>query len=339
MDTTLSALMAQWHAHVMDSGSKTDGISHWELEDYFDHSERHDDNLMPRLMDQTPDLQRQITTVLPESNQLAMSIALLWLLYIHKKSPSRAQEEVYHLVAKWRDNRAMAFHKNGDQALQFLTSSLPLAPLLQLDARSTFFSAVYNYIVPQLDSHEPPREMYLHVRTQLYVALGYCALQAVPLDTNAHWHEHNWVKDFSKWKVGSTIRERELFANRLIESTLPGAYQLRAFKALDASIWLDPLNQPSLCALLPKQETRRLPLLTWHETSYVQSSPNLVSNVVRTNQAMVQTFCPTLFPLLELGCPAEDWCLQQTIVDKADALYMASQSPGIETYSLPSITP
>jgi hypothetical protein len=46
-----------------------------------------------------------------------------------------------------------------------------------------------------------------------------------------------------------------------------------------------------------------------------------------------------LFPLLELGCPAEDWCLQQTIVDKADALYMASQSPGIETYSLPSITP
>ena len=57
MDTTLSALMAQWHAHVMDSGSKTDGISHWELEDYFDHSERHDDNLMPRLMDQTPDLQ------------------------------------------------------------------------------------------------------------------------------------------------------------------------------------------------------------------------------------------------------------------------------------------
>lgn len=30
----------------MDSGSKTDGISHWELEDYFGHSERHDDVLV-----------------------------------------------------------------------------------------------------------------------------------------------------------------------------------------------------------------------------------------------------------------------------------------------------
>ena len=343
MKTTHDALATQWYEHVARYAPTLDSFARYELEDYFGNVEPHNNvavSTMSHLFSKAPQLENELTKMLGESTRLAMSTALLWLWCISNKSPSRAPPEVDHLVAKWRDSRPMAFHTNQNRALELLTWALPLAPLLQLDVRSAFFSALYHYIEPQLRPHHRNPHADLHVRTQLCVALGHCAIQAVPLASSLmHWHEHTWVRDLTNWNVGGTSRERELLATEMMESTLPGSYKLRAFKSLDTILWRSPLFQPTLCTLMPEQETRRLPLLAWRETSYAHSGPDMINAFVRSNQAMVQTFCPTLYPLLELGCTSEDWCLQQTIVDKAEALYRVSQGPVLETYSLPCIGP
>lgn len=339
----IADLATRWYALTVKNAPQLDTSLRLEVENYCSGDPwagNPSSQAMGCILAEDPDLRDQLDTNLGTSYKaVGTALLLMWSLTQNKNKSWPNAASAKDTIARWDESDVLWTDgaPNRDRVQDVLNFTLPLAPVMALDTRAEFFHSIYDKVMPFLPmlARNQAERGDAQKRAELYVTMGHCALQAVALDArSALWHEKKWVADIGELCVG-TSDNRLLVAETVAQSDLPSAYKLRAFKGLAAALWSSPVVKKELIACMPDEEYRRLPLLAWCEAKSHNMSPSLMASLMDTNQDIVQTFCPSLFSLLDLGCTPGDWCTQSVVSALAETIHLGRNNPAVEVYALP----
>lgn len=338
----LKELAARWYELTVQNAPKLDTMLLLDIATYCSGDPWADNpsiQAMGIILQNEPELKELLDERLGYSYRAVCSaLLLIWSLSTnqHKATPNAPSAK--YTIDHWND-ASMLWDEGAPDNVRvkaLLDFTLPLADRMPLEERATVFESIYKKVMPHLPmlARNSVDDATALQRSELYVALGHCALAAVALDARgAQWHETAWLNDIRELCVGNQAN-RALVATTMAQSDLPDAYKLRAFKGLDSNLWSIPIIQQEMMRLLPEQEHRRLPLLAWQGVRAYNLPPEVVQTIALANQTITKAFCPTIYPLLEFSSSPENWGVQQTMTELAEQFYMANHLR-LEAIALP----
>lgn len=341
LDPNLASSIRQWYALVQERVPNLDSGLRLEIEDYCGGERR---NVAPnssvQVMGQVLQDNQPLKDTLGDtlgSNYKAVSTALLTMWHASTTRRPMSEQQLVASMDQWRDADLLNMQVRGSKKTdQLLSCMLTVADTMASGTRSCFFTALYNSSSPFLArrSNEVLEPDIVQARADLYVTLGHCALSAVNLELRqAQWHEKIWKNAIAEWFEGPQ-HDRDLLANTIVTSTLPGQYKLRVFQGLPAIYWHLPLVKEALLPSLPEGEHHRVEHLAWTQ-AHIQGNQPLEELLREANQKMVRAYCPDMYPLLELGLSPSDWTNQQTVAQTAERFALAQYRAQVDTYTLP----